>query len=512
MCMSKEYVVAVYDFRSKQEYIYRTNKVKEIIGASELIKNAYRKAIEGYDGVDYVDYCKGSKIPKFSLSQTEELMERPENKGMILYEGGGNIVLLFQSREECLAFNKHFSWFLLTYAPGLNPICGMTIVENGEESKFGEVTGRLYRDLEECKRTTPPVLPANVLPFTQIDRKTSLPVMKKSTELQESFSAESHIKQREYKRVKEKDRYVRQFDWLVEQKGTESLIAVIYIDGNNMRQLVQEAIGEDVGFEEGVNQQRRLTKRINDAFVDVPIERIKEKVGELMDAAEANANAEKAKMKGLYAMRRIIGGGDEITIVCNARRVPDVLEAYFDALKESSEVEKKEGRSEFSACAGVVVCHSHAPFSDVYAIAEECCESGKGRIRTIREGKEEAKNNCYMDAYFCRGAITGDLKALRTEGGGYTNMPYLIRGVGDEEHSYEKFVQMGAVLQELSRTNVKALRDAAFQSPSEFELELLRVKANDGGDGSCNVTIEERELPVFCDAAEFYDIWFRKED
>ena len=29
-------VLAVYDFRSKQEYIYRTNRMRQITGASDL--------------------------------------------------------------------------------------------------------------------------------------------------------------------------------------------------------------------------------------------------------------------------------------------------------------------------------------------------------------------------------------------------------------------------------------------------------------------------------------------
>ena len=34
-------VLAIYDFRSKQEYIYRTNRLQEISGASKLIEDIY---------------------------------------------------------------------------------------------------------------------------------------------------------------------------------------------------------------------------------------------------------------------------------------------------------------------------------------------------------------------------------------------------------------------------------------------------------------------------------------
>lgn len=35
-------ILALYDCRSKQEYIYRTNKVKEIIGASMLLSDLFK--------------------------------------------------------------------------------------------------------------------------------------------------------------------------------------------------------------------------------------------------------------------------------------------------------------------------------------------------------------------------------------------------------------------------------------------------------------------------------------
>ncbi len=34
-------ITAIYDCRSKQEYIYRTNKIREISGASKLLSNVY---------------------------------------------------------------------------------------------------------------------------------------------------------------------------------------------------------------------------------------------------------------------------------------------------------------------------------------------------------------------------------------------------------------------------------------------------------------------------------------
>lgn len=504
--MSKDYVIAVYDFRSKQEYIYRTDKVKEIIGASEVIKNIYSNVISKYSGIEYVDYNKTKEIPIFCLEETLQQFNQLKQKAIVLYEGGGNIVMLFKNEEELIHFNKYFSLYLIKYAPGLTPICGRACFKDLADEKFFKVREKVFKDLDEYRRIAQPILHANVLPFTQIDRKTSLPVTNKNSSVLNESSGESYTKLKAFRSITKEenaDKYVQNFDWLIEKKGKESLMAIIYIDGNGMGQLVKNYIDEDIGFEEGVNIQRKLTKKINDAFVNRTIKAIEEEVGRLSEnGKQTNDNGQEEN--GKYAMRRIIGGGDEITIVCNARSVHKVLEAYFDSLEASSKEEVEKGEKQgFSACAGVAVCHSHAPFADIYAIAEECCENGKKRIKKL---KEEGSNNSYIDAYFCHSAITGDLETLRERvGSNHTNMPYCRTGNDGKEHSYkEGFVRIGKELQKVNRTNVKALRDAAFNSKSDFELELLRVKSNCSKEIDINID----DMPILCDVAEFYDLWF----
>ena len=44
--MSNGYVLALYDFASKQDFIYRTSKIKEISGASELLAGMYRELVD----------------------------------------------------------------------------------------------------------------------------------------------------------------------------------------------------------------------------------------------------------------------------------------------------------------------------------------------------------------------------------------------------------------------------------------------------------------------------------
>ena len=471
--MDNNYVLAVYDFRSKQDYIYKTNKVKEIMGASKLIEDAYKNAIDEYNKTE--TKIQTDKSGKFSLSEFEKL----DFSACILYEGGGNLLMLFKSSGEFTAFNNHFSWYLIKNAPGLSPICGKTGLDKTQS--YDDNVGRVFSDLGEYKRLAPPAAYADVLPFTQIDRNTSSPVSYKGDDYtveDSSLSAESVAKHEKYLEI-ENDKYAKNLDDLVEKKGEESLLALIYVDGNGMGQRVKNKTN-GCNFEQGVNAMREFSEDIKKAFVDEPLEAIQDKLGNL-------------EGKNILAMRRIIGGGDEITIVCNARNALKAADIYFKKLAEDPQ--------KFSSCMGIAVFHSHAPFADIYKIAEQCCESGKAETKI--EGSE---NKSYVDAYFCRGAVTGEMAELRQkQEGKRTKMPYCI---GEE---FTRFKTLGASLKSnnIARTNVKALRDAAFASDSDFELELMRVRSN-AKKGS--IEIKAADMPVFCDAAAFFDLWFRDAD
>jgi hypothetical protein len=478
------YIAAIYDFRSKQDYIYRTNKVQEIMGASKLLEGAYQEAIAAYApgkiDTSADDLDEEGRPKKFSLQGFAT--SPPQVEGIKLCEGGGNLTVLFKSEQAFKAFNNHFSLWLLENAPGLTPVCGSAEIDaNG---KFKEEMEKVFADLGKYKRLVPPLLSDTVLPITQIDRKTSQPVTWKGFDpdgKEVSLSEESVKKLDSYSDIwywaEESSKHLtRHFDELITEKGRESLLAVIYVDGNGMGQRVQEYVNEDILFEDGVNKQRMLTQEIDAAFAKKPIAAIK-------------AEIEVATGREDKLLRQIIGGGDEITIVCNARHGLIAANAYFKNLAASN--------PDFSACMGIAICHAHAPFAAVYEIAEQCCKSGKSKMKD-----EKLTNACFMDAHFCYSAITGELETLREQvGKERTCMPYNMAG------EWTHFRALGETLASISRGDVKALRDAAFRSQADFEMELMRVQSNHKEA----LLINEKDRAMLCDACTFYDLWFRGE-
>lgn len=162
-----------------------------------------------------------------------------------------------------------------------------------------------------------------------------------------------------FKKLKKDDRademqeYI--LDNLVTEKGNESLLAIIYIDGNGMGAKVQECLKDSTSYEDCIKKLRELSESIQKNYID---DRKK-------DIEQMLAN--EYKNDPLRQKRRIIlGAGDEINMICNARDAYDIAMTYLKGLPEG-----------FSACAGICIFHSHAPYSDAFRIAEECCESGK---------------------------------------------------------------------------------------------------------------------------------------
>ena len=96
-------VLALYDFASKQEFIYRTNKIKEISGASVLLAKLYKKFVE----------LANRKYNIVYDVKTEFEIKKYNADAQVLYDGGGNLMILFQSEKVYFGFNRIVSTYLL---------------------------------------------------------------------------------------------------------------------------------------------------------------------------------------------------------------------------------------------------------------------------------------------------------------------------------------------------------------------------------------------------------------
>lgn len=517
-----KYVLAMYDIRGKQEYIYRSNHMKEIIGGSAVIRDCfedylypaarkYRNKIMNIESMEEAIYSYKKNASEaavsekdFVVSRFEERMKGTQYLGEVVYDGGGNFFVLYKDKNTCVEINKLFTKAVMQATYSLKVLC--TFVEIKDFSDYQADSSRLYELHRKHEAADAAALPTQVLPFTQVDYSTSMPLYKKQTITRvkangsRKVSRESYAKYDKYwelEKVQADEFGEKILDKLVTEKGDESLLAIVYIDGNNMGAKVSECLGGKKTYEECVNELRRFSADIQKNYVD---DRMKS-IDEMLEKKYGNREYAKKRRYVIYA-------GDEINFICNARDAYNVVKTYLTTLPEGN-----------SACAGIAVFHSHAPYADAYRIAEECCESGKSLMK-----EKELSDACFVDVHYCQSGIGIELEKIREkEVGDIISKPWAISlpsDVDESEYVTTKTVELlVAELQKLGHSNIKGLAESARRGVVELKMELNRIYAHSEEkpdfylENTEGMKLTDDKLrKLLYDIVIMYDLWFKKEE
>ncbi len=504
-------VLALYDFASKQEYIYRTSKIKEISGASELLAGMYTKFVKilkdsritlAYKNKDET-YCPFDfdTFPNVTVNQEVISVD-----GQVLYDGGGSLMVLYKDSEIYKKANQIISVMLLKKYPGLQMISSCVEVSGNFSNGQDSDVSRLYRENQKQKNRHPASDLTAVIPMTQIDPMTFMPVTRKFNQNEaDNPYPNSEVSLSE-------DRYIKATAYKKEdfEQIESGLAAVIYIDGNSMGKKLQSLSSKD--YNTGVRYLRFFSKEVQKNFVQAPLKAI-------IDTNKITC-------------RKVIGGGDEITLICHAKDALKILKIYFDCLKDSESVIPEDCNNSFfslvgstdknekvaalknSSCAGIAVIHAKAPFIVAYELAEAACENAK-------KIAHDAPGN-YFDFYYCHAGVVMDFKILRKREQKMTGRPYAYYGSGNEKvldiSIFDKFTP---ILNLAGRSNVKTLGTAAQKGKTDFSFEVERVNAylaaqlrkkENSDKEPKDYIIKADDLKIIYDMSEFYDLWFSKEE
>ena len=137
MVSEEKKILALYDCRSKQEYIYRTNRVKEIIGASMLLTDLFKEFfVNNKDFKLETEWKENSNAPENYL----DYFEKSGLDGEIVYEGGGNLCIIYRNYETYIKVNQQLSKKVLEKTFGVSIIAAYTEVSGN----FVEDRKKLY--------------------------------------------------------------------------------------------------------------------------------------------------------------------------------------------------------------------------------------------------------------------------------------------------------------------------------------------------------------------------------
>ena len=340
----------LYRFEAKglQQFIFQTNRLREIKGGSLLIEQlgellrVAHAALPG-EGGD----------------------EQP-----MVAAGGATIV--FQTRARAEAFVATWPVIVSRYVPGLQVVQAFVALD-GEDA-----WGRLQRALHVERQRLEVVLP-EVGPQILRAARTGLPAQQRARseeadlprELQDKGLARRARCGHDSRRDPVGERIAPGQQWAFElgELGV-SYAAIVHIDGNDLgdrlRRLAQVESGEPV---------ERIVERLM-CFSEALSE-----VTELAARAGYEAIVRSYDRSGVLPARPVVLGGDDITMILRASDAMGFTRAYLQCFERESEARAEVLGGALSACAGIAFAQTTYPFDRACVLAEELCAFSKSRLR-----------------------------------------------------------------------------------------------------------------------------------
>ena len=507
-------ILAQYTIRSKQDYIFRSNQVLEIIGASEHITRSWDVLLAQAKKAG-LKVCSLTDHKPFEMESVQKSFAEKTLNLVELFRGGGNDTILFDSMDSYRLANQQFSRYLLEEFPGMIPMavcCECT----GDYKKDYQ---NLIAEAEMEKNRMISGQSSFILPFSMMDRNSFQPfsrVVHYGTETVR-LTEENYAKRNTGRKVRDTKNDVNDvkiLDNMVTKRGEESLLAVIHADGNNMGSKISSMLGDCADYNVCVQKMREFTADTANAFVTEGLEALEQCKENLQKRYKEKYKEKYNSMfnDGSFSCRNIISDGDDMTFICNARFAMDYVKAYLESVQNYQKRHNSEWA--YSSCAGICIFHGHYPFARAYSMAEQACDDGAKKKVHI-EGKiiEEG----WVDFHYIHSGIGGNLVSIRDHQGTAECMarPWLVTGGGEErEEHFSQLMKLDELLKtyHVARTDVKTLGSEYESSTSEGEKELNRICGHHKGlEKELNQRFgdKDRLLKTIYDLSEVYDLWFK---
>lgn len=507
-------VLAMYDVRGIQSYIFRTNKVKEIVGASVLVEkiitDGFKKFVENNaDKSKYLLNWKDNEKENIKADSPSAFIDNSDIKMQVLFIGGGNAYVLFRQGEICEKLNRFLAKHVLENSYSLK----LAVAVTEKTDSYSEDYRNINNEMRGIKARMPETGPLGALPFMAVDSVTGYSITKKVPieNKYEFYSTEAKLKRNNFP----KDIDEKIFDNMVTEKGDNSSLALCHIDGNSMGKRIMTEMQGVVKYEDAVSKMRKISEGISKIFRKTFDDMC-------LEMSRLSPHVKKEIKTQLY--REIIVAGDDITFVCNAKLAIPAVKYFLKHIGETN-IGTEEHKDCYTACGGIAFFNSHFPFSDAYQAAEACCESAKKRAKDpVNRGIDEKIGN-FFDFQICTNVGAADLDSYREKHyknaeGYFIARPYYVPTENDyhnlnktnEKYSVENFDEWMKFFSNKStpRNKTKELRNTIPMGEIELDKEIKFLKsrnffkseANSGG----------KEYRVWYDALEVMDFYIDDEE
>lgn len=501
------HTLVVLEVSQKQNYIFRTNRLKENIGASMIIREVTE------DLPDQVIADRGIG-----------------EQGSCVFKGGGKSVYEFVTRESAQIFARAISYRVREQYPGAELFLA-SLDYDPERDLLIDAIERLYSALEVKKSARTHSFGLRGLGIAQRCVDSQAPAVTRDEEGR-LISAECLAKIR---KAAEHDAFFREiipnpawrfadaFDELGGTRGVKDMIAVIVIDGNKMgakiKQFRTNYKAQTAGIQDIGERNRRycagyaaLSQSLDNAYrkaVQDAAVSLMERLQELREQRIVSPAHDEVSGKDILPMRPLILSGDDVCIVSDAR-IGVSLAAQILRNIDKVTIDTLGTPMPLHACAGIAMVRTSYPFYRAHELAEELCSNAKS-ILPVNDSADES----VIDFAIVQGEIAGSLSDIRRKqyhDGLLTAKPYYIEENGRQNSLpyYER--RMETLRTNVSRGKVKEYRTALARGESSANDYATRMRMGIGRDISYITIAGEHDRHCLdYDVIEMWDVYNRLE-
>lgn len=517
--LAESIVLAVYDVRGIQKYIFASNEIKNIVGASNLVEDIIIQGLNAWI-LKNKEWNQEHFMTDWMNDDPEAFEQNDQIQMQVMFIGGGNAYVLFRKGSVCEKANRFLGKYVLEKTYSLN-LAIAVIPKSNSYKKDYEAINQKNR---EIKSIMPKGRPMGAFPFMAVDSVTGYPLTSKVSykEGEKYLSTESKLKRDCLPQNEDAEKIL---DNMVTKKGDNSTLAVVHIDGNSMGNRIKNIMSVIDDYGQAIKTMRSISKNIKQGF-----EHAFSDMAVYIDKVTKKVKPDISEDCKLY--RKIILAGDDITFICNTKVAMAAVEVFLKEISkymlyeepDKSEFENKKLYG-FSACAGIAYFNSHFPFSDAYEVAESCCANAKKYAKkgTHREEeKADGRVGCFIDYQICINKNSTDLSTYREKNYRYSDQdelfidrPYYVACDAFETEStgclntlnegksirilWNNLTIFNPASDDRKRSKYKQLRNSFALSSEEVEKQVSFLKSR-------NIVLPNTSKDTWYDALELMDI------
>lgn len=530
-----------------QDYIFRTNDLKQIVGASFLVEAVTHNWL-----VEALPIKNNIRDINDSHQQfNDKTIEDDGLEAEVFLAGGGNATIAFASTQLAWDFAYRLTQRVLENASGLFIAVAHIPFDIRKDTLGGNdgALAKLARETDYAKMNLPRALPQLGVGVTLQCDFTHLPAVKMlegqpvSAEVAAKLEASGFANQRLQKLLESipanewekaglspKRDFPRQLDELGSTEGEKSVLAVIHTDGNGMGKRfrdISDRYADAAQNRQLLNEQRALSFSIQSRAETALIQTMRYLVSKIAPNEEGTPHLyDQIPLKTRkLPLRPILYGGDDVTFLADGRIGLYLAEQYLRAVSEKP---LHDGKKLYSR-AGIAIVKAHYPFARAYHLSEQLTDSCKHLIEELKSELEQKGNwNTATDginAIDWQIAMGGQVRTLQeirsTEyhinQGKLTMRPVSVETITNAPANYQwrswdcfLDILVGFNSWQDSRNKLKALRAVLVQNEDAVKnfltLNDLELPAVHGLPASTRKTGWHDHTCVYFDAVEMIDL------